>query len=105
MAGLYKSGKRHMRQNGMTCRYSNPKFASKFPRIPPTKGRDTLVVWMPSFPYLPHTLICMYSSFHRPVAGGINFCPLALDTVEDDDEIIAIAMPELTHALVRLPLS
>jgi len=60
---------------------------------------------MPIFPYLPHTLICTYSTFHRPVAGGINFCPLALDTVEDDDEIIAIAMHELTHALVRLPFS
>ena len=42
--------------------YSNFKFASKFPRIPPTKGRDTLVVWMPSFPYLPHTLIYTYST-------------------------------------------
>jgi len=49
--------------------------------------------------------ICTYSTFHRPVAGGINFCPLALDTVEDDDEIIAVAMHELTHALVRLSFS
>ena len=56
-----------------------------------------------------NTNVCMrhnvWPSPCRPVAGGINFCPLAMDTVDDDDEIIAIAMHELTHTLVRVPNS
>ena len=43
-------------------------------------------------------------TFHcsfRPVAGYINFCPLALESEQDNNQVIAVAMHELTHALVR----
>ena len=48
---------------------------------------------------IPHHLyICIRC---RPIAGHINFCPLALESEEDDNQIITVAMHELTHTLVR----
>ena len=39
-------------------------------------------------------------SFHRPIAGFVNFCPNQLTSDKDDDDILAVAKHEILHVLV-----
>ena len=50
------------------------------------------------FNYGKHTT---FYCFCRPIAGYINFCPLALESEQDDNQVLTVAMHELTHTLVR----
>ena len=43
----------------------------------------------------------MFISFQRPIAGGVNFCPISVaDDEGDDDYIMEVAKHEILHALV-----
>ena len=51
-----------------------------------------------------HRYSCCFDvdpSFHRPIAGFVNFCPQSLAGSDiDDDFVLAVAKHEILHALV-----